>query len=143
MPLSSEADSRLPSHSAGGERDNEGADSPRKEGRGEKKTSHKRGERNQREAPAQPPLREKLFLLSASPFLLRLFSQTDPQMLVQTCSNSPTDHVVCTSVTQANEGPPSPPFEPEVSECGTQTRRRRADLKARRVALAGRMRNRT
>lgn len=121
MPLSSEADSRLPSHSAGGERDNEGADSPAKKKK-EKKNFTQKGREESARGTGSASAQRKTFLLSPSPFLLRLFSQTAPQMLVQTCSNSPTDHVgrICTCVTQAKEAaqlqplpcPPRVPFSP-------------------------------
>lgn len=127
MPLSSEADSRLPSYSAGRKRDNEGADSPRKKKR-KKKLHTQKGREESTQGTGSASAQRKTFLLTASLILLRLFSQTDPQMLVQTCSNSPTDHVgcICTSVTQAKKAPPplSPSSRKQVG-AGTQTRRRR------------------
>lgn len=71
----------------------------------EKKNFTQKGREESARGTGSASAQRKTFLLSLSPFLLRLFSQTAPQMLVQTCSNSPTDHVgrICTCVTQAKE----------------------------------------
>lgn len=96
----------------------------------EKKNITQKGREESTRGTSSASAQRKTFLLS--PFLLRLFCQTAPQMLVQTRSNSPTDHVgcICTCVTQAIEDGTPPPlpnsFHPETRRC--------VDLKARLVS---------